>query len=150
MFWQNTGLNLEHERFKCNSDDGTYSLQLHDSPDRSLADDPNMPDVSMFTGLAVVRLAQLAGTRLFFHDTGAVVHQLEYTPSNTWRYTSIVNPDGHVQGPALGAAVIDGTAAMYTVEARSDTNLGIANTFSGDQWNVGKSHRCTWHPQDSV
>lgn len=97
-----------------------------------------MPDVSMFTGLAVVRLSMLSGTRLFFHDTGAVVHQLEYTPSNTWTYIGIVNPDGHLQGPALGVAVPDGTAAMYTVEARSDSNLGIANTFSGDPWNVGK------------
>lgn len=92
----------------------------------------------MFTGLAVLRLAELAGTRLFFHDAGAVVRQLEYTASNTWKYIGIVNPDGQLQGPALGAAVIDGTAAMYTVEARSDSNLGIANTFSGDPWNIGE------------
>ncbi|KAF3766926.1 hypothetical protein M406DRAFT_69102 [Cryphonectria parasitica EP155] len=130
LFYQNTGLNIEHERFKCNADDGTYTLMGRDSPDGELADDPEMPDISLFTGLATVRLVLLAGTRLFFHDTNATLHQIEYGPDNTWSYIGMVNPDGHLQGPAVGAAVINA--------ARSDKNIEIASTFSGTPWTVAQ------------
>lgn len=115
VFWQNAGFGLEHERFKCNNDDGTYTLDFHDSPDEQLADNADMPDVSIFTGLATVRLVELGGTRLFFHDSVAVLRQLEYSVSNTWEYIGIVNPDGHLQGPQVGAAVVNGTAEMWTI-----------------------------------
>lgn len=117
--------------------DGTYSLVSHESPDDALSDDSNMPDVSLFTGLAAVRLSSSDGTRLFFHDSGAALHQLEYTSSSFWKYIGKVNPDAHLQGPLLGAAVVDGTTDMYTVQPRSDNNLEIANTTNGDTWSIG-------------
>lgn len=142
VFWQNTGLNLEHERFKCNMSDGTYSLVSHESPDDALSDSPNMPDVSVFTGLAAVRLSSKDGTRLFFQDPGAELHQLELTSSNGWEYVGQVNPDGHLQGPSLGAAVVDRATKMYTVEPRSDNNIEIASTTNGDTWSISRSDSC--------
>lgn len=141
MFWQNTGLDLEHERFRCDMSDGTYILVSHESPDHDVSDDPDMPDVSVFTGLAAVRLSSTGGTRLFFHDSGAALHQLELTSEGVWRYVGQVNPDGHLQGPSLGAAaVVDGTRAeMYTVQPRSDDNLEIASTSDGKTWDIGRS-----------
>ncbi|ROV97980.1 hypothetical protein VMCG_07067 [Cytospora schulzeri] len=93
-----------------------------------------MPDVSVFTGLAAVRLSSSDGTRLFFHDSDAALHQLEYK-SDGWDYIGQVNPDGHLQGPSLGAAVVRGTN-MYTVEPRSDNNIEIANTNNGKTWDI--------------
>ena len=139
VFWQDTGFNLEHERFKCDMSDGTYSLVSHESPDGVLSDDSDMPDVSIYTGLAAVRLSSSDGTRLFFHDSDAALHQLEYISSGSWDYVGQVNPDGHLQGPSLGAAVVDGTTNMYTVQPRSDDNLEIANTTDGDTWDIGRS-----------
>lgn len=144
VFWQNTGLGLEHEQFKCDMSDGTYSLVSHESPDDALSENPNMPEVSGFTGLAAVRLSSTDGTRLFFHDSGAALHQLELTSSSGWEYVGQVNPDGHLQGPSLGAAVIDGTTNMYTVEPRSDNNIEIASITSGDTWNIGRSESRLW------
>lgn len=117
--------------------DGNYTLVSHESPDEEASGD--MPDVSIFTGLATVRLAEEAGTRLFFQDSNASLNQLEYTTSGAWKYVGKVSPDDHLQGPSVGAAVIDGTAEMYVVEARSDSNLEVASTLSGDPWNVGES-----------
>lgn len=136
VFWQNSGFGLEHERFKCDMTSGKYTLVSHESPDGEASGD--MPDVSIFTGLAAVRLAEEAGTRLFFHDSSAALAQLEYTASGSWKYIGKVNPDGHLQGPSVGAAVINGTAEMFAVQARSDSNLGIASTFSGNPWNIGE------------
>lgn len=142
VFWQTAGFNLEHERFKCDMSDGTYNLVSHESPDGELSDDSDMPDVSIFTGLAAVRLSSSVGTRLFFHDSDAALHQLEYTSSSSWNYIGQVNPDGHLQGPSLGAAVVDGTTDMYTVQPRSDDNLEIADTTDGDTWDIGRAPSC--------
>ncbi|KUI63787.1 hypothetical protein VM1G_10463 [Cytospora mali] len=137
VFWQNTGFDLEHERFKCNMNNGTYTIVSHDSPNNNdLSDNSDMPEISLFTGLAAVRLSSSDGTRLFFHDTGASLQQLEYTSSNTWKYIGQVNPDGHLQGPSLGAAAVDGSTKMYTVEPRSDNNIEIAKTTNGDIWDI--------------
>lgn len=138
VFWQNTDSNLEHERFKCDMNNGTYSLVSHESPQDTLSDNSNMPDVNVFTGLAAVRLSSSDGTRLFFHDYGAALHQLEYTSSDGWSYIGKVNPDGHLQGPSLAAAVVDGTTSMYIVEPRNDNNIEIANTNNGETWEVGR------------
>lgn len=119
-------------------DDGTYSLVSHESPNSELSDDSDMPDISIFTGLAAIRLASTDGTRLFFHDSGAGLRQLEYTSSNEWKYIGQVNPDGHLQGPSVGAAVVNGTVDMYTVIPRSDSNLDIASTSDGSLWNIGE------------
>lgn len=137
VFWQNTGFDLEHERFKCDMTAGTYSLVSHESPDGSLSDDDDMPDVSIVTGLAAVHLDGSSGTRLFFHDDSAYLHQLEYTTE--WSYIGIVSPDNHLQGPAVGVASVNGTAEMWTVEARSDANLELAGTFLGNPWSLSES-----------
>lgn len=139
VFWQNSGYNLEHERFKCDMSQGTYSLLSHESPDDTLSDDSNMPDVSPITGLAAVRLSSTGGTRLFFHDSNAALYQIEYTSSDKWKYVGKVNPDVHLQGPSIGAAVIDGTTDMYTVQPRSDNNIDIASTTNGETWGIGRS-----------
>lgn len=109
-----------------------------------------MPDVNIFTGLAAVRLESTNEIRLFFHDTDSGLHQIEYTSSGGWEYVGSVNPDGHLQGPSVGAAVIDGTEEIYTVLPRSDKNIDIASASDGSVWDVGKlysrqtSHeRCT-------
>lgn len=119
-------------------DDGTYSLVSHESPNSELSDDSDMPNMSIFTGLAAVRLASNDETRLFFHDSDAGLCQLEYTSSGEWEYIGKVNPDGHLQGPSVGAAGIDGTEKMYTVLPRSDCNLDIASTSDGSSWSIGK------------
>ncbi|KUI54461.1 hypothetical protein VP1G_01842 [Cytospora mali] len=136
VFWQNTAFDLEHERFKCNMNNGTYTLVSHESPNNDLSDNSDMPKISVFTGLAAVRLSSSDGTRLFFHDSDAALHQLEYTLSNTWNYIGQVNPDGHLQGPSLGAAAVDGSTNMYTVEPRSDNNIEIAKTTNGETWDI--------------
>lgn len=121
-------------------DDGTYSLISHESPDAELSGDSDMPDVSIYTGFAAVRLDSNNETRLFFHDSDAGLHQLGYSYSSGWDYIGEVNPDGHLQGPSVGAAVIDGTEDMYTVLPRSDANLDISSTSDGSTWNLGKFH----------
>lgn len=124
--------------------DGTYSLVSHESPDDALSDNSDMPDVSVITCLAAVRLSSTDGTRLFFHDSGGALHQLELTSSDGWKYIGQVNPDGHLQGPSVGAAVVDGTTKFYTVEPRSNNNVEIASTSNGDSWDIGRSDYCLW------
>lgn len=136
VFWQNAGFNLQHERFECDMDDGTYSLVSHDSPNEELSSDDNMPNVSIVTGLVAVRLAGNMGTRLFFHDERAYLHQLEYMNNEKWKYVGVVSPDNHVQGPAVGVGVVNASAQMWAVEARSYSNLEIAGTFLGDPWSL--------------
>lgn len=119
-------------------DDGKYSLISFESPDAELSSDSDMPDVSIFTGLAAVRLASDNRTHLFFHDSESGLNQLEYTSSGNWEYAGKVNPDGHLQGPSVGAAGIDGTKDMYTVLPRKDKNLDIATTSDGSSWSIGK------------
>lgn len=119
-------------------DDGTYSLVSHESPDSELSSDSEMPDVNIYTGLAAVRLDSNTETRLFFHDSDSGLHQIGYASSSGWKYIGKVNPDGHLQGPSVAAAVIDGTKDMYTVLPRSDDNLDIASTTDGSSWNIGK------------
>lgn len=97
-----------------------------------------MPDVNIFTGLAAIRLDSENETRLFFHDPDSALHQVRYTSSGEWEYVGQVIPDGHLQGPSIGAAVVDGSKNMYTVLPRSDANLDIASTSDGSLWNVGK------------
>lgn len=146
VFWQDSGFSLQHGRYQCDMDDGTYALVSHESPSAALASDADMPDVSVFTGLAAVRLAARNATRLFFHDMTAGLHQLEHTSAGKWVYAGPVNPDGHLQGPSVGAAAAgggdgDGATDMYTVLPRSDANLDIASTADGSSWDVESTPR---------
>lgn len=120
--------------------DGTYSLILSESPDGLLSGDVKLPDVSLFTGLAVIDLGWENEQRLFFHDANAALNQLRYTSDGQWEYLGIVNPDNQIAGPVIGAAAADSSSDITVVQPRGDKNNVEISSSSDNLFDIGMSH----------